>query len=402
MGRRLLARSAVCGEEGKAEETPGKGEAMNPINLHDYERLAQQQVVPAIWDTYAQGSEDEVTLRANRSAYAAVRLRPRIFVDVSACDIATTVLGIPIRVPVLIAPTSVQQLAHPEGELATARAARAAGTVLVASTLSSYSLEEIAGAAAGSPLWFQFYLYRDRSLTRELLARVERAGYQAIVLTVDTPAIGNRERDRYNQFTLPEPMQFGNFISRGVQEEGAARVPSVTWQTRGEREMLTWDVLPWLRSLTSLPIILKGVLTAEDAAQAVEAGVEGIMVSNHGGRQLDGVLPTIEALPEVVEAAQGRCEVYLDGGIRRGTDILKALALGARAVLIGRPVFWGLAVNGEAGVSDVLRILAEELTLAMRLAGRPTLASIDRSLVKRPIFAAPGEAVDTERILPIG
>ncbi len=329
---------------------------MNPINLHDYERLAQQRLDPAIWDTYAQGSEDEVTLRANRSAYAAVRLRPRILVDVSACDLATTVLGTPIRLPVLIAPTSVQQLAHPEGELATARAAHAAGTVLVASTLSSYSLEEIARAVVGSPLWFQLYIYRDRALTSDLLARVERAGYQALVLTVDTPAIGNRERDRYNHFTLPEPLQFGNFISQLAQEGGTRPGPLVTWQTRGEREMLTWDVLPWLRSLTSLPLILKGVLTAEDAARAVEAGIDGLIVSNHGGRQLDGVLPTIEALPEVVEAVRGRCEVYLDGGIRRGTDILKALALGARAVLIGRPVFWGLAVNGEAGVYDVLHI----------------------------------------------
>jgi 4-hydroxymandelate oxidase len=355
---------------------------MDPINLQDYETLAQERLDPAVWDTYAQGSEDEVTLRTNRSAYEAVRLRPRIFVDVRSCDITTTVLGTPIRVPVLIAPTSVHQLAHPEGEMATARAARAAGTVMVASTLSSYSLEDIAAAAAGSPLWFQLYIYRDRRLTQQLLERVESARYRAIVLTVDAPYVGNRERDRRRRFSLPEQFQFGNFIGDGYQEEGTSTRTPITWQTRGAREILTWEVIPWLRSHTSLPLVLKGVLTAEDAVRAVEAGVDGLIVSNHGGRQLDGVLPTIEALPEVVEAVGGRCEVYMDGGIRRGTDILKALALGARAVLIGRPVFWGLAVNGEAGVYDILRILSEELTLAMRLAGRPTLSSIDHSLVK--------------------
>ena len=355
---------------------------MNPINLHDYENLAQQHMAPAVWDTYAQGSEDEITLHANRSAYAAIRLRPQVLVDVRDCCTATTVLCTAVDVPIMVAPASVHKLAHPEGELATARAARAAGALMVASTLSSYSLEETAAAAEGSPLWFQLYIYRDRALTQHLLKRVERAGYRAIVLTVDAPYIANRERDRYNNFTLPAGLQFGNFAGRGYREAGAASDTSITWQNRGEREILTWEVIPWLRSATSLPILLKGILTAEDAMRAVHAGIDGIIVSNHGGRQLDGVLPTIEALPEVVQAVDGRCEVYMDGGIRRGTDILKALALGARAVLIGRPVIWGLSVNGEAGVRDVLRILQEELTLAMRLAGCPTIASIDRSLVK--------------------
>jgi 4-hydroxymandelate oxidase len=350
---------------------------MHPINLHDYETLAEQQMAPEVWDTYAQGSEDEITLRANCSAFAAIWLRPRVLVDVCQCDTSTTVLGTLISLPVLIAPTSVHQLAHPQGELATARAARAAGTLMVASTLSSRSLEETAAAAEGSPLWFQLYIYRDRALTRHLLERVECAGYRAIVLTVDAPYIANRERDRYNHFTLPDGLQFGNFAGRGCCEDA-----SLTWQTRGEREVLTWEIIAWLRAATQLPILLKGILTAEDAARAVCAGVDGIIVSNHGGRQLDGVLPTIEALPEVVEAVHGRCEVYMDGGVRRGTDVLKALALGARAVLIGRPVIWGLAVNGEAGARDVFKILQDELTLAMRLAGCPTIASIDRSLVK--------------------
>jgi 4-hydroxymandelate oxidase len=355
---------------------------MNPINLHDYESLARQRLAPAVWDTYAQGSEDEITLQANRSAYAALRLRPQMLVDVRNCTTSTTVLGTPVSLPVMIAPTSVHQLLHSQGELATARAARAAGALMVASTLSSYSLEETAAAAEGSPLWFQLYIYRDRALTRRLLERVERAGYRAVVLTVDAPYIANRERDRYNNFTLPEHLHFGNFAGRGYREAGATRETPITWQTRGEREIITWEVIPWLRSQTSLPILLKGILTAEDAARAVQFGVDGIIVSNHGGRQLDGVLPTIEALPEVVAAVDGRCEVYMDGGIRRGTDMLKALALGARAVLIGRPVIWGLVVNGEEGVRDVFRILQEELTLAMRLAGCPSIASINRSLVK--------------------
>ncbi len=370
---------------------------MAPINLQDYAKLAEERMAPAFWDTYAQGSDDEVTVYANRCAYAAVRLRPRMLVDVRACDTSTTVLGSPISLPVLIAPTSVHQLAHPEGEKATARAVCAAGSLLVASTLSSYSLEEIAVAAAGSQLWFQLYIYRDRALTRRLLYRVERAGYQAIVLTIDAPYVGNRERDRHNDFSLPEEFQFGNFVGEGYQQEGETGSTPITWQTRGEREVLTWEIIPWLRSQTSLPLVLKGILSAEDAARAVEAGVDGLIVSNHGGRQLDGVLPTIEALPEVVEAVDGRCEVYMDGGIRRGTDILKALALGARAVLIGRPVIWGLAVNGEAGVRDILRMLSEELTLAMRLAGCPTLSSIDCSLI-RPVEVARREIAHYSRL----
>lgn len=366
------------------------------MSLYDYEALARERMAPAVWDTYAQGSEDEITLRANRSAYAAVRLRPRTLVDVRSCDTSTTVLGAPLRLPVMIAPMSVHQLAHPDGEIATARAASAAGTVLVEATLSSCSLESIAAAVPGSPLWFQLYIYRDRELTRSLLARVESAGYRAIVLTVDAPYVANRERDRYNNFSLPEQFTFGNFVGSGYREEGAAEITPITWQNRGEREILTWEVISRLRSLTSLPIVLKGILTAEDAARAAEAGVEGIIVSNHGGRQLDGVLPTIEALPEVAAAVNGRCEVYMDGGIRRGTDILKALALGARAVLIGRPVIWGLVVNGEAGVRDVLHILEQELLLAMRLAGRPTIPSIDGSLVKTGGLASANEPFEAE------
>lgn len=352
-----------------------------PINLHDYATLARERLDPAIWDTYDQGSEDEQTLRANRAAFSAVRLRPRVLVDTSACDTSTTVLGIPVRLPVLIAPTSVHQLAHPDAELATARAVRAAGTLMIASTLSSRTLEEIAMAAADAPLWFQLYLFRDERLNLRLLERAEQAGYRAIVLTVDAQHIGNRERDRRSGFRLPLEMHLGNFATTASSDVPQS-FQEVTWDTRGERPGLTWEAVAWLRARTTLPILLKGILTGEDAHRAAEAGVDGIIVSNHGGRQLDGAVSTLEVLPEVVAAAGSQCEVYMDGGIRRGTDVLKALALGARATLIGRPVFWGLAVGGEAGVRGVLEILREELALSMRLAGRPDVASIDRTAVK--------------------
>ena len=345
---------------------------MKPINLFEYEALAQQQMEPAAWDFYQGGSDDEVTLRANRSAFERIRLRPRVLVDVSEIDMRTTVLGTPISMPIMVAPTATHRVAYSEGECATVRGVGAAKTLMTASTVATCTMEDImaAGRAVECPLWFQLYVQQDLSLSEGLVRRAEAAGYRAIVLTVDLPRLGNREKDKHNLFVNPPPpLRPMNFAS-----EVARRVPF--------NKQLTWQSLSWLRSLTRLPILLKGVLTAEDALLAVEHGVGGIVVSNHGGRQLDGALATIEALPEVADAVAGRCEVYMDGGIRRGTDVLKALALGARAVLVGRPILWGLAVNGSDGVSDVLEILRSELELAMMLAGRPTLASIDRSLVK--------------------
>lgn len=341
---------------------------LKPINVSEYEALAQARVEPTAWDFYQGGSDDEVTLRANRTAFERIRLRPRMLVDVNTCDPRTTVLGTPVSMPVLVAPTAYHCLADPEGECATAQGAGKADTLMVASTVSSRSLEEIAAAASG-PLWFQFYL-RDPHTSEILIRRVEAAGYRAIVFTIDLPFLGRREKDIRNNFILPAHIRAANFPDEDVQ--GALLIP----------RPLTWETLDWLLKFTSLPVLVKGVLTAEDAQLAVEHGVAGIIVSNHGGRQLDGALASIEALPEIVEAVAGRCEVYLDGGIRRGTDIMKALALGARAVLLGRPILWGLAVNGAEGVYDVLELLRAELELAMALAGRPTLASIDRSLVK--------------------
>jgi len=348
-----------------------------PINISDYEALAQTRLDKPVWDYYFGGSGDELTLQANRAAFERIRLRPRFLVDVSTIDTRTTVLGIPVSMPILIAPSACHCMAHPQGELATARGAGAVDTLMVASTVATRSLEEIAEAATG-PLWFQLYVYQDRDFTASLVKRAQAAGYRALVVTVDTPHISKRERDIRNNFIVPPPpLVIANF--RRQDTENATNL--LTTRIKNSAS-LTWDLIPWLRSLTSLPILLKGILTAEDALLAVEHGVDGIVVSNHGGRQLDGAIASIEALPEIVEAIADRCEVYLDGGVRRGVDVLKALALGARAVLIGRPILWGLAVDGQAGVERVLKLLHGELEMAMGLAGKPTLASIDRSLVK--------------------
>lgn len=370
---------------------------MKLINVHEYETLAQARMEPTAWDYYQGGSDDEVTLRANRSAFERIRLRPRVLVDARNIDLHTTVLGTPVSMPILIAPSAYHGLAHPEAECATARGAGMTGTLMTASTFSNRSLEDIA-AVATAPLWSQLYIYRDMSRGEEIVRRAEAAGYKAIVLTADTPVLGNRERDTRNNFSLPPGMRSGNFPNEDVNDthltsnpEAPDPDPEANNDPNGEtnlREYIllpispTWETMAWLRTITTLPIIVKGILTGEDAQLALKYGAAAIIVSNHGGRQLDTALASIEALPEVVEAVNGRCEVYMDGGIRRGTDILKALALGARAVFIGRPILWGLNVDGAEGVRDVLDILRSELELAMMLAGRPTLESIDRSLVK--------------------
>ncbi len=356
---------------------------MTPIRIDDYEGLARERMERSAYDYYAGGAGDERTLAANRAAFDAITLRPRALVDVSRIDVATTVLGQPVALPVLLSPTAFNRLAHDDGEMAAARAARTAGTVMIGSTLSTCTLEDVATAGQG-PLWFQLYVYKDRGLTQELIARAEACGYGALVLTVDTPLLGRRYRDLRNNFVLPEGISMRNFEAAmtnaarwGVHSSFSSYVHDLFDAT------LTWDAVSWLLGQTRLPIIVKGILTEEDASLAVHNGVSGVIVSNHGGRQLDGVNASIDALPEVVDAVAGRVEVLMDGGIRRGTDVLKALALGARAVCIGRPYLWALAAAGEAGVVDVLRILREELALAMALSGRPTVASIDRSLVRK-------------------
>jgi 4-hydroxymandelate oxidase len=354
---------------------------MDRINVHDFENAARERMEHAAFEYYAGAACDERTLAENRRAFGRILIRPRVLVDVSRIDLATRVLGASIAMPIMLAPTAFNRLAHADGECAAARAAGGTGTVMVASTLSTCTLEDIAAAASG-PLWFQLYVYKDREVTKDLVARAEQAGYRALVLTVDTPLLGRRERDVRNRFALPEHLSIANFASLKTDASRWGETSSFGAYVHDLFDAsLTWEAVAWLRSLTTLPIVLKGILTAEDARLAVDHGAAGVIVSNHGGRQLDDSTPSIVALPEVADAVAGRAEVLMDGGIRRGADVLKALALGARAVLIGRAYLWGLAADGEQGVRAVLSLLRDELRLAMALAGRPTVASIDPSAV---------------------
>jgi 4-hydroxymandelate oxidase len=360
--------------------------AVDALNLRELEALAAARLDPAAYDYYRGGAGDEQTLRENEAAWARLRLRPRALVDVARVDVATTILGAPAAMPVLVAPLAYQRLADPEGECATARAAAAAGAIMAVSTLATTSLEDVAAAAPGAARWFQLYVFRDRGLSASLCARAEAAGYGAVVLTVDTPRLGRRERDLRNGFGLPPHLVNANF--EGAIARGSAAAGGGSGLARlGDAHLddsLDWGAVAWLRAQTRLPVVIKGVVRADDARLAVEHGASAVVVSNHGGRQLDGSIATAEALPEVVEAVDGRCEVYVDGGIRRGVDVLRALALGARGVLIGRPVLWGLAAAGEAGVARVLGLLRAELELALALAGAPSVAQVDRTLVAPP------------------
>jgi 4-hydroxymandelate oxidase len=358
--------------------------ALTFTNLAELEDLARAKLERATFDYIAGGADDEVSLRRNREAYGKWALRPRVLVDVSRRDTSTTVLGTNVSMPILVAPTSFHGLVHPQGEIATATGTAAAGTLMVVSTIGTTSLEEIA-ATGPAPRWFQLYVYRDRKVTEDLVRRAAKSGYRAICLTVDTPLLGRREKDERNRFTLPAGFGIANLKRAGLDgmpevEDGSAFAKYVTDFLDPS---LTWSEVDWLKRLSPLPIVLKGIMTAEDAKLAADHEVDGIIVSNHGGRQLDSTLGSLDALPEVVAAVKGRLEVYIDGGIRRGTDVLKALALGAKAVLVGRPILWGLTLGGSDGVRAVLDRLRTELGLAMGLTGRPSLKQIDGSLIQR-------------------
>jgi len=348
------------------------------LNSRDFEAVARETVPLAVYDYYAGGAGDEITVRENELAWSRRRLLPRMLVDVSRCDLSTTVLGVSIAMPIMTAPCALNQLAHPDGELAVARAVAAEGTMQVLSTLSSTSLELVA-AAAPAPRWFQLYIYRDRAITAELVRRAERAGYVAICVTVDVQRPGNRERDVRNVFSVPPHIRAANFDSAIADvDDGSALLRYI------ERQFdpaLTWDAIDWLRSITTLPIVVKGIVSPLDARLAVERGAGCIAVSNHGGRQLDTTIASCDALPAIVDAVGGDAEVVVDGGVRRGTDVLVALALGARAVLVGRPYLWGLAVDGERGVRRVLTLLRDDLALSMALAGTPTVRHVTRELL---------------------
>jgi len=358
--------------------------AVRFTNLLELEDMARAKVPRAIFDYIAGGAEDEVTLRRNREAFGRWALRPRVLRDVRKRDTKTVLLGERVSMPVCVAPTSFHALVHPEGEVATARGTAAAETILIASTISTKPLEEIA-AAADAPRWFQLYVYKDRAVTEELVNRAVKAGYKALCLTADTPVLGRRERDERNAFTLPPGFGIANLKPAGL--DGMPEVEQGSAFAEYDADLLdsslTWDDVDWLKSISPLPLVVKGIMTAEDAVLAVDHGIAGIVVSNHGGRQLDSTLGSLDALPEVVAAVRGRIEVYLDGGIRRGTDVLKALALGAKAVFVGRPVLWGLALGGADGVRAVLDELRTELDTAMALAGCATLKDIESSLVLR-------------------
>ncbi|KAK1200150.1 HAOX2 oxidase, partial [Pygoscelis papua] len=331
---------------------------MAMVCLSDFEAYAKKYLPKIAWDFFAAGADDCSTRDENILAYKRIRFRPRMLRDVSVMDIRTKLLGTEISFPVGIAPTGFHQLAWPDGEKSTARAAKAMNTCYIASTYSTCTLEDISAAAPGGLRWFQLYIHRNRVVSQQLVQRAEALGFQGLVLTADLPYTGKRRDDVRNGFRLPPHMTLKNL-------EGAFEVCKMSLLDPS----VTWNDIYWLRSLTHLPIVIKGILTKEDAELAVRHGVQGIIVSNHGGRQLDGGPATIDALVEVVEAVQGRVEVYLDGGIRKGSDVLKALALGAKCVFIGRPALWGLAYKGEEGLQDVLRILQDEFRLSMALAG---------------------------------
>jgi len=346
-------------------------------DLLDYERLAPAHMSAMAWSYLSGGAADELTLRWNREAFDRLRLRPRILVDVSRIDPRVTLLGREHACPILLAPTAYSRLAHPEGELAVARGADAASVTYVVSTSATTSVEDIAKVAT-NPLWFQLYVQPDRGFTRALVQRAEAAGCEALVLTVDTPVLGPRYREVRTPFTLPPGLERANL--RGLPAATGAQRPSLDSIYAHQLDpTLTWKDVEWLRSLTKLPVLLKGVMTGDDAARGVASGAAGIIVSNHGGRNLDTLPATLDALPEVVEKVAGRVPVLVDGGIRRGTDVLKALALGATATLIGRPYICGLAVGGAEGVTRVVKILRREFEMAMALTGRRTSAEIDRT-----------------------
>jgi 4-hydroxymandelate oxidase len=358
---------------------------MEPLNVFEIEQVAKEKLPRIAYDYYSSGAWDELTLKRTREAYNEILIHYRVLVDVSKRDLSTQLFGETLAMPLLLAPTAFHKLAHSDGEVATARAAGSAGIPMVLSSLSTTKVEEVTAASSG-PVWFQLYVNKDRAFTRDLVARVEKAGCKALMLTVDTPEWGRRERDVRNCFHLPPGLSAINLIPSNecgevIGQSGAGMGQAFTWMLDAS---VTWKDVDWLASITKLPVLLKGICRADDAERALQHGVGGLVVSNHGARQLDTAPATIEVLPRVADVVGGKIPVLLDGGIRRGLDILKALALGATAVQIGRPVLWGLAAGGESGVRKVLEMLRQEFDLAMALAGCPDVKCITRDLVSQP------------------
>lgn len=339
-----------------------------PITLADFEPLARERVDPAAWDYYSGGAGDEITLRDNRDAWDRLRLRPHVLVDVAERDLTTSAFGASLAHPIVVAPMAAHHHAHTDAEVASARGAAEAGALYTLSTVSSKPMEEVAAAAPGAPRWFQLYAPKDREVCRALVERAAAAGCGAVVVTVDLPMPGNRERDLRNGFEVILGAHLPPDEPTG--ETGILLLPT-----------LGWDDLHWLRSVCPIPLVAKGILRADDAARAVDAGCDGIWVSNHGGRQLDTAVSSAVALPEIANAVGDRALLVVDGGIRRGVAVLKALALGADLVAVGRPILWGLAVGGSDGVCRVIEILRDELSLSMALAGCRSLSDISPDLI---------------------
>ncbi len=353
-----------------------------PVNLNEFEKLAKSLLDKPAYDYYSSGANDEITLLENLQAYKRIQLYPRVLVDVDRRDLTTTVLGTKISMPIMIAPTAFHKLACTEGELATAKSASNNQTIMVLSSLSTTSPENVAASTDGS-LWFQLYIYKDRELTKSVIQRVEQLGYKALCITVDAPLLGRREKDVHNRFSLPDGMTIatvGDYLEKEMAQNAKNSSLNVYFASLLDQSV-TWKDVDWIRSISKLPIILKGVHRKDDAIRAAEHGFDGIIVSNHGARQLDTVPATIDLLPAISESVGDKLEVFLDGGIRRGTDVIKAIALGAKAVLIGRPILWGLAVNGSEGATRVIQLIREETDLAMALCGISNISAITRDII---------------------
>jgi 4-hydroxymandelate oxidase len=349
--------------------------------LSDLEAAARARLTDPVWAYVQGGAGDESTIEENLQAFRRWHLCPRQLAGIHAVDLRTSLLGTRVASPVYIAPTAYQGLLHPGAEAATAAAASAAGVLAMFSTLSSLSLEVIARAAPAGPRWFQIYLQPEFASTKKLVQRAEAAGYTALVLTVDAPVLGPRDRQTHDGVAIRSPVPLGN----GPDIVPPARAPEFEEGLYAfpPDATVTWEILEQLREFTDLPLVVKGVLTVDDARRAVERGARAVVLSNHGGRQLDGAMTGLDALPDVVEAVGARAEVYVDGGVRRGRDVLIALALGAKGVGVGRPVLWALAADGQAGVSRFLSLLNNELAVSMLLAGRRNISEVDRTLVTR-------------------
>lgn len=380
------------------------------VSVEDYEKKARTKIHRHALDYYRSGAGNELSLRLNKSCfdrfvlllsrYSAydfvhcffflqyffrIRIRPRFLRDVSSRDPSIKMFGDSINIPLGISPTAMQKMAHPDGELANARAAEAAGIIFTLSTIATSSIEEVAKAAPRCIKWFQLYIYKDREITKKLVRRAENAGFKAIVLTIDAPIFGLRRADIRNQFGLPPELKFANLEvddQTKNADTGDLNISGINKYVTGQFDQtLVWSDLKWLVNFTKLPVLVKGILTEEDAILSVKYGCRGVIVSNHGARQLDGVPASIEALPEIVRAVGDETVVVLDGGITQGTDVFKALALGAKMVFAGRPAIWGLAVNGQKGVESVIDIIRNEFDIAMALTGCKTVNDISKDMV---------------------